>query len=123
MNVGLTTNNFEISQLTLKSSCPSGTQELLVGPTYGPGWWGKVKKTWHSLVAWFQGGPVYAQKWCKGAVTGQLTGSGSASSTNAFFFTLDHALESNTTYRIRFIGDNSAFFLHQFLYPLNLVKQ
>lgn len=102
-----TTANFQISESApaTTSACPAGTKESLVEATYGPGVINWVRKTWDRFVALFTGHPVYAQKWCVGNVTGQLVPSDGTTSTKRFVYQLDHALASNTVYRVRFIGD------------------
>lgn len=107
MDSGSVVNNIEIAFDALPNvTCPTGTTEILVQKTYGPGMWNWVVKTWDRIVAWATGWPTYAQKWCKGSVTGQLAPVSGTTSTK-FVFTLDSALAANTKYRVRFLGDNS----------------
>jgi cysteine-rich repeat protein len=107
MNSGSVVANFEVThEIPSADSCPAGTTEVLVMKTYGPGFWNWLKKTWDHVIAWTTGVPAYAQKYCKGNVTGQLEPVNSSSSTK-YVFTLDKALASDTTYRIRFVGDTS----------------
>ncbi len=98
-------NNFEITEDAGQAvSCPQGTTEVLVMKSYEPGFWGGMQKWWDSFVTWMTGEPVYAEKWCKGSVTGQLK-SANGKDGKLFSFTLDQALKPNTQYRVRFMGD------------------
>lgn len=101
-------NDFELSQSVVGSVCGSGMQPVAFDePTYAKGFMGWVHHTWDRLVAAVTGHPVYADVWCKGAVTGQLKPVGSTTSSKMFSYTLDHALAPNTIYRVRFLGDAS----------------
>ncbi len=104
-----TTANFQVSEAapTIASNCPPGTMQALVEATYGPGLKEWLRKTWDHFIALFTGHPAYAQKWCVGNVTGQLMPVDGTTSTKRFAYQLDHALASNTLYRIRFIGDTA----------------
>ncbi len=88
-------------------NCPTGTTEILVAKAYGQGLWNWFKKAYDRIVAWFTSVPVYAQKWCKGSVSGQLKAIGGGVTSTVFTYTLDKALAANTLYHVRFLGDNS----------------
>ncbi|MFH1620790.1 MAG: IPT/TIG domain-containing protein [Patescibacteria group bacterium] len=99
--------NFEVLEQQPTGNCPTGTTEILIVKEYGPGIWNWIKKTWDKVVSWVTGLPTYAQKWCKGAVSGQLKSIGGGATSTAFTYTLDKALNADTLYHVRFLGDNS----------------
>ncbi|MCC7357698.1 Ig-like domain-containing protein [Candidatus Uhrbacteria bacterium] len=105
MRAAVAISNFEITEdVGVSADCPQGTSEVLVLKSYKADFWGGMQKRWDSFVAWLTGEPVYAEKWCKGGVTGQLKSAGDKDS-KLFTFTLDQALKPNTQYRVRFFGD------------------
>jgi len=107
MKSGTVINNFEVSEAAdAAQKCAAGTTEVLVLKTYDAGFWGTMKKWWDSLVMWVTGEPVYAAKWCKGSVTGQLIAAGAGDS-DLYSLTLDQALKPKTKYRVRFLGDSN----------------
>lgn len=100
-------NNFEVSEEAGQSAtCPAGTTEVLVMKVYEKGFWGTMQKWWDAFVTYVTGEPVYAEKWCKGSVTGQLN-SAAGGNGKLYSYTLDQALKPNTQYRIRFMGDTN----------------
>ncbi len=106
MDTGATIGSFEVSQPSVNNVCPPGTQEILVrADDQGTGVLAWIRSVWHKILAWLQGQPVYAEKWCKGKVTGQLTPVTTPSGTKTFTYKLDQAFDPNTTYRVRFLGD------------------
>jgi len=107
VDVGSAVTNFEIDQQAA-TKCPDGTTEVLVDGPQPHGIRAWFASAWAKVLTWFGAPPAYASKWCKGSVTGQLQPvASSANGAKTFIFTLDHALDSNTTYRVRFLGDNS----------------
>ncbi len=106
MDTATVVNNFQVDLKTSNSKCPDGTKEIASGAAQKPGVWNWVKFQWQKIVAWFTGKPVEAEKYCSGSVTGQLTATGNPLGTKTFAFNLDHALDPNTSYRVRLTGDN-----------------
>ncbi|MDQ7815135.1 MAG: Ig-like domain-containing protein [Patescibacteria group bacterium] len=106
MDTTSVTNNFEISQgPDLANNCPTGTQEVVLRTDDQPGIWNFIKRVWRSVVAWLFKQPAVAEKWCVGKVTGQLTAVDQQQESTKFVYTLDHALDATTLYRIRLKGD------------------
>jgi len=108
MNITSVVNNFELTQLVVgKGDCPAGTKAILVEGQRVPGARGWLRSLWQRVSALVMGLPVYADKWCSGAVTGRLAPVESAKSAAKFAFYLDQALAPKTKYHVRFLGDNS----------------
>ncbi|MFZ2803968.1 MAG: Ig-like domain-containing protein [Patescibacteria group bacterium] len=110
MDISATINSIQIDQQAVSGNCPSGTTAVVaVANQTAHGVFAWIAQEWHRLVAWFTGGNVaLAQQWCSGGVTGQLAPVGeSTTSTEIFTYTLDNALDAQTVYRVRFLGDNS----------------
>ncbi len=108
MDIASVVGSVELSQAapSVTAPCPSSTKEVLVEATYGPGLLEWLRHAWDRLIAVVTGHPAYAEKWCTGLVTGQLSPVG-ATSTKLFALNLDRSLSKSTKYRIRFLGDNS----------------
>ena len=106
VNVSSASNNFEV--YLQASTCPAGTKEVITDAAK-PGFWNAVVRTWQRFASWVTGGNAQAALlWCKGAVTGQMKpiGAGPTAATSTdYAFSLDKALEPNTRYRVRFLGD------------------
>lgn len=107
MDAGTVVNSFEIAEATSTSKCATGTTQVFADAGYGEGFFAWLHRLWDRAIAFVTGRPVYAERWCKGGVTGQLNAVGATTSTKLFALTLDRALAKNTKYRIRFIGDGS----------------
>ncbi len=99
--------NAQIAKFETGPNCPAGTQ--LVWDDLTPrrdgilGWLGRV---WDRIAAWFTGDDARAAVWCMGDVTG-VWAPANGGDTTEFVFKLDTALDANTVYRVKFLGDNS----------------
>ncbi len=110
------TNNFVVLRQAA-NTCANGEQQVaLNGDRHQPtGIKGFFVRVWQKILAFFHAAPANAQVaivLCKGSVTGTLTFTKGSRDVNgvttpftSFAYTLDHALDSNTVYIIRFSGD------------------
>lgn len=98
--------NFIVAKRISASACPSDLRDVTVNTPIEKGWRGFFARIWRSVIAFFRPAPAIAQRWCAGTVTGRLD-TVAADNGTTFAFTLDTALEPNTDYRVRFLGDTS----------------
>ncbi|MFA5935876.1 MAG: Ig-like domain-containing protein [Patescibacteria group bacterium] len=99
--------NVQIAKWETTNTCPAGTTQ--VTDDFRPvqkGIFGWFSHTWRRLIAWATGRPAYAAVWCAGAAPGQMVAV--VGDPTSFRFNLINALEANTQYRIKFLGDDSA---------------
>lgn len=106
MNAPSVTSNFQVAREELSQACPAGTTVVMDDFSPAPrgirAWFSRLGRR---IVAFFTANPAYAAMWCAGSVQGTLVavpGDG-----KSFTFQLDTALEPNTRYRVKFLGDNS----------------
>ena len=107
MNRDSVVSNVHIAKEEIAGNCPNGTTEVTDDFTpvkQGIGTW--VSHVWKRIVAWWKGDAAIASTWCAGTVTGSWVPR-SATGTTDYIFRLDSALEANTAYRVKFIGDRS----------------
>lgn len=100
-------NNAQIAKQLAGDKCPEGTK--MVWEDFTPvkdGFAGWVQRAWRKLIAWVSGRPAWAAVWCSGSVSGTFAPEAPDKPTQ-FVFNLKTALESNTLYRVKFLGDNS----------------
>lgn len=106
MNVPSVEQNVQVATQFSHGPCATGTTE--VTENFAPvlhGIRGWFQRTYRRIVAFVTANPAYAAVWCVGDVHGKLVPvSGDAKS---FTFQLQDALAPNTTYRIKFLGDDS----------------
>ncbi len=101
MDVGSVLGNFTIAKEVAGNDCPDGTEALaIVEPPQGFFNW--IASKWHSFIGWITGEPAMAV-YCAKSVSGTLAAKGT--STTAFVYRLNQALEPNTRYIVRFEGD------------------
>lgn len=95
--------NFLVAKKLTADTCPEGTTKLTMEEPHIKGFKQWIAYKWQSFTGWITGQPTYAAAWCAGMVSGQLTGS---EDSKEFYYTLGGALDPNTEYIARFIGDD-----------------
>jgi cysteine-rich repeat protein len=101
MNPSSVISNFVIAKEIQGNDCPDGTEVLALDQKPDNAW-GWIAYTWNSFVSWIKGQPASAV-YCTQAVPGTLVAKGT--STTAFVYRLQEALDPNTRYIVRFNGD------------------
>lgn len=94
--------NFIIAKAVQANDCPEGSVKLSLVESQTGGFWNWLAGKWKGLISWIKGEPVYAQVWCANLVPGQLRAS---ADNKTYSFTLENALDQNTSYIVRFNAD------------------
>lgn len=94
--------NFILAKAVQANDCPEGSVKLSLVESQAGGFWNWLVNKWKGLIGWIKGEPVYAQVWCANLVPGQLRASADSKTYN---FTLQNALDPNTSYIVRFNAD------------------
>ncbi|MEO5928079.1 MAG: Ig-like domain-containing protein [Patescibacteria group bacterium] len=106
MNAPSVVSNVQIAAEFSNPPCAKGTTQVTDDFTpvkHGIKGW--ASSVYRRVVAFVTGNPAYAAVWCVGTAHGKLVPvPGDAKS---FTFQLDTALDPNTKYRIKFLGDDS----------------
>ncbi len=106
MNQASVAQNVQIAAQETGQACPQGTMQ--VTDDFQPVKKGVVawlSRLWKRTVAFVTGNPTYAAIWCTGSVAGRLVPVPGTPTT--FTFDLNTALAQKTTYRVKFLGDDS----------------
>lgn len=106
MNAPSVVENVQIAIEEQGQSCPQGTTQ--VTDDFQPvkkGVFAWLTRVWKRVVAFTTGNPAYAAIWCAGSVNGRLVPV--PGNPTLFTYDLANALAPNTTYRVKFLGDDS----------------